>query len=133
MSISGGPGQPPPGGKGMRAGMGIFLIALGAILLFALSAGSPRWLNLHVVGLILILVGALGLLLPRLGRSRAYSGDRLNRWVRPGQFRATRRRELEQRPPLNGDHLVPARARTLRDERLDMADDLGGDEDRDPA
>lgn len=64
----------------MRAGTGIFLIATGAILLFALSAGSPHWLNLQVVGVILILAGAAGLLL----RGRP-ARDRLRRWVRPGQ------------------------------------------------
>ena len=37
-----------------------------------------------VVGGILILAGALGLLLPRLARSRR-DGDWLRRWVRPGQ------------------------------------------------
>jgi hypothetical protein len=77
-------GQPPPGRPGMRTGTGIFLVTVGAILLFALRSGSPHWLNLHVVGGILILAGALGLLLPRLARSRR-DGDWLRRWVRPGQ------------------------------------------------
>jgi hypothetical protein len=78
------PGQPPGGRPAMRTGTGIFLIATGAILLFALSAGSPHWLNLQVVGVILILAGAAGLLLPRLARGRP-ARDRLRRWVRPGQ------------------------------------------------
>jgi uncharacterized protein YjeT (DUF2065 family) len=52
----------------MRTGTGIFLITAGAVLLFALRASSPHWLNLHVVGVILILAGALGLMLPRLAR-----------------------------------------------------------------
>jgi hypothetical protein len=78
-------GQPPPPGRpGMRTGTGIFLITAGAILLFALRSGSPHWLNLQVVGVILILAGGLGLLLPRLARSQR-SGDWLRRWVRPGQ------------------------------------------------
>ncbi len=80
------PGQPPPAGRpGMRTGTGIFLITAGAILLFALRSGSPHWLNLKVVGAILILAGGLGLMLPRLARSRH---DWLRRWVRPGQSEA---------------------------------------------
>jgi hypothetical protein len=68
----------------MRTGTGIFLITAGAILLFALRSGSPHWLNLQVVGVILILAGGLGLLLPRLAQSRR-DRDWLRRWVRPGQ------------------------------------------------
>ncbi len=88
------PGQPgdqtgqqpptPPGRPGMRTGTGIFLITAGAILLFALRPGSPHWLNLQIVGVILIFAGGLGLLLPRLARSRR-DGGWLRRWVRPGQ------------------------------------------------
>jgi hypothetical protein len=77
--------QPPPASRpAMRTGTGIFLLTAGAILLFALRAGSPHWLNLQVVGGILILAGGLGLLLPRLARS-GRDGDWLRRWVRPGQ------------------------------------------------
>ena len=52
----------------MRTGTGIFLIAAGAVLRFAVAAGSPHGLNVHVVGYVLILAGALGLLLPLLTR-----------------------------------------------------------------
>jgi hypothetical protein len=65
----------------MRTGTGILLITVGAILLFAL-AGSPHWLNLHIVGVILILAGVLGLLLPPLARG-PLKPDRLRRWVVP--------------------------------------------------
>ncbi len=76
-------GQPPPAARpAMRTGTGIFLLTAGAIMLFALRSGSPHWLNLQIVGVILILAGGLGLLLPRLARSRR---DWLRRWVRPGQ------------------------------------------------
>jgi hypothetical protein len=78
-------GQPPPARRPpMRTGTGIFLLTAGAILLFALRSGSPHWLNLQVVGVILILAGGLGLTLPRLARSRR-DGGWLRRWVRPGQ------------------------------------------------
>ena len=79
------PSQPPTAARpAMRTGTGIFLLTAGAILLFALRSGSPHWLNLQIVGMILILAGGLGLLLPRLARSRR-DGDWLRRWVRPGQ------------------------------------------------
>jgi hypothetical protein len=77
--------EPPPIRRpAMRTGTGIFLITVGAILLFALRSGSPHWLNLQIVGVILILAGVLGLTLPRLARSRR-DGGWLRRWVRPGQ------------------------------------------------
>ena len=68
----------------MRTGTGIFLIAAGAVLRFALAAGSPHGLNLHIVGVILMLAGLLGLPLPPLARG-PLKPDRLRRWVRPGQ------------------------------------------------
>jgi hypothetical protein len=63
--------------------MGIALITVGAVLRLALSAGSPHGLNVHVVGVILILAGVLGLLLPRLARVPRAPRDRLRRWVYP--------------------------------------------------
>jgi hypothetical protein len=71
----------------MRTGTGIFLVTSGAILRFALAGGSPHGLNVHTLGVILILAGALGLLLPRLAHARLRS-DWLRRWVRPNQPRA---------------------------------------------
>jgi hypothetical protein len=52
----------------MSTGMGLFLIALGAILLLALRTGSGFGLNLHVVGAIMMAVGILGLLLPAVAQ-----------------------------------------------------------------
>ena len=46
----------------MGIGVGIFLIALGAILTFAVNA-SVSGLDINVVGVILMAVGALGLVL----------------------------------------------------------------------
>ena len=48
----------------MRTGTGIFLIEAGTVLRFAVATGSPHGLNVHVVGVVLILAGVLGLLLP---------------------------------------------------------------------
>ena len=47
----------------MRTGTCIALIAVGAILRFAVTTSSSHGLNVHVVGVILILVGVLGLVL----------------------------------------------------------------------
>ena len=46
----------------MGVGTSIFLIAVGAILDFAVSVNAPGF-NIHTVGVILMVVGALGLLL----------------------------------------------------------------------
>jgi heme/copper-type cytochrome/quinol oxidase subunit 2 len=46
----------------MPLGTSIFLIAVGAILRYAVTA-STSGINLHTVGLILIIVGIVGLLL----------------------------------------------------------------------
>ena len=53
----------------MSTGVPITLIAVGAILRFALAGGSPHDLNVHVVGVVLILVGILSLLLSLLVRA----------------------------------------------------------------
>jgi hypothetical protein len=50
----------------MRTATGLALIAIGALLAFAVTA-SPSFLNLQVAGWILILTGVAGLLVPRRG------------------------------------------------------------------
>jgi sulfite exporter TauE/SafE len=49
----------------MALGTSLFLIAIGAILRFAVSV-STRGFNLHTVGVILIVVGIVGLLISLL-------------------------------------------------------------------
>jgi hypothetical protein len=71
-------GWPRAGGRrAIRPGTGIILVAVGMILLFAVK-GSPPGLNLHVAGVILILTGIIGLLLPPLVpvRSQRNRGER---------------------------------------------------------
>lgn len=58
----------------MGTGSGLFLIAVGAILLFAVPAGSLFGLNLHVVGIIVAITGFLGLLLPGAAGVRGRTG-----------------------------------------------------------
>jgi hypothetical protein len=86
--------------------MGTLLITVGAILLFALTAESPSWLNLRVVGVILILAGILGLVIPGVARAR---GARFRRWVEPilptsdGESPADLEKDLIRRPGPNSD------------------------------
>jgi len=68
-----GPSQPGGGRLVMGTGTCITLIVAGAILRFAIHKSSTHGLNVHVVGVILILAGVLGLVLSLLvwGRSRS--------------------------------------------------------------
>src|SRR6516225_1056712 len=50
----------------MRTATGLGLIAFGAILAFAVR-GHPSWLNIQVVGWVIMLTGVAGMLLPRRG------------------------------------------------------------------
>jgi hypothetical protein len=50
----------------MRTATGLTLIALGAILAFAVQ-GHPSWLNIQVVGWVIMLTGVFGMALPRRG------------------------------------------------------------------
>jgi hypothetical protein len=89
----------------MSTGWGIFLVALGAILVFALPSGSPHWLNLQVVGIILILAGVLGMTLPRLTRSGSRPGL-MRRWLMPGQFQSAGERASGQEPANDDGRLL---------------------------
>ena len=128
------PGQPAPGARrGMRTGTGIFLITTGAILRFALAAGSPHGLNLHIVGVILMLAGLLGLLLPPLARG-TLKPDRLRRWVRPGQPDAYDQAPTgvdtgvyDDRPALVHDRDVPGDHGLVEDRPGHQNDPLPGD------
>ena len=54
---------------------GIALIVVGAILTFALTIEPFYGIDLHIVGVILILAGILGLVLPLLVRTRRRSSQ----------------------------------------------------------
>jgi hypothetical protein len=90
----------------MSTGAGITLIAAGAILRFAVATTSTHALNVHIIGVILILAGVLGLLLPLL-----VWGPRNRRRNRAaGYHRAapplTRQRFCQDQPPVTGDRRV---------------------------
>lgn len=55
----------------MPSAAAIVVIVVGAILIFALADGSVGGLDLRIVGVILMLGGAAGLLLPLLLRTRS--------------------------------------------------------------
>jgi hypothetical protein len=115
------PGQPPVTGRhAIATGTGLFLITVGAILLFAVRVGSTRWLNLHIAGLILILWGVLGLLLPWLAGDR---GDRLRRWVVPLMPRATNAPPPGEDPAVDDDDEL-VRESGVNGDRPTLADDL---------
>jgi hypothetical protein len=65
VSVPGGAGQ-PMGGRVMSTGTCIALIAIGAILRFAVTAKHTHGVNIHVIGVIVLLAGVLGLLLSLL-------------------------------------------------------------------
>jgi hypothetical protein len=60
---------------------GITLIAIGAILTFALSDTSVGGVDLKVVGVIVMLAGAAALLLPLLAGNRRRARPVWGRWV----------------------------------------------------
>jgi len=64
----------------MKTATGLALIAVGAILAFAVNA-HPQALNIQVVGWVLILIGLVGMFIPR----RGYGWLRKRMVVRPRQ------------------------------------------------
>ena len=102
---------------------GILLITTGAVLRFAMAAGSPHGLNVHIVGVILILAGVLGLLLPRLAQAPQHS-DRLRRWVRPNQPRAYDTPPTGIYPSGNNDSPALVQDHSTPDDRPPLVDDL---------
>jgi hypothetical protein len=50
----------------MKTATGLTLIAIGAVLAFAVN-GHPWFLNLQICGWILMIIGAIGLFIPRRG------------------------------------------------------------------
>ena len=90
----------------MSTGVGITLIAAGAILRFAVATTSTHGLNIHIVGVILILAGVLGLLLPLL-----VWGPLNRRRNRPAGYdhaapTLTRQRFSQDQPPATDDRRV---------------------------
>jgi len=90
----------------MSTGAGITLIAAGAILRFAVATTSTHGLNIHIVGVILILACVLGLLLSLL-----VWGPLNHRRNRPAGYdhavpALTRQRFSQDQPPGTDDRRV---------------------------
>ena len=81
----------------MSTGVGITLVVAGAILRFAVPATFIHGLNVHVVGVIVMLAGVFGLLLSLLlwgplNRRRNHSGS----------YGARQRSVYQDQPPARG-------------------------------
>lgn len=55
--------RPYPGGTVVGIGGSVFLIAVGAILTFAIETDSAEGFNINTVGIILMVAGAIGLVM----------------------------------------------------------------------
>jgi hypothetical protein len=101
-------------GRLMSTGAAITLIAIGAILRYAVATTSTHGLNLHAVGIILILAGVLGLLLSLLFTTLGRRRNRPASYSHPtqpptyqDQPPAARTRPLYQdQPPVTSDQRV---------------------------
>ena len=72
----------------MKTGMGLVLIGVGAILAFAVTTNTSVF-NLHTAGYVILIIGVLGLAIPR--RGYGWVGRRV--WVRQGRWRPGNRTE----------------------------------------
>jgi len=108
LSGPGRPGRPPVGGlRAIGTSTGICLIAIGAILRFAVAAVSPLGLNLHAVGVVLILVGVLGLLLWPLARGRPAPGTQEPGTQEPGTQEPGTQEPGTQEPGMRAPGMLP--------------------------
>jgi hypothetical protein len=80
----------------MKTGTGLALITIGAILAFAVTTNTSVF-NLHTAGWVLMIVGVIGLAVPR--RGYAWVGRRL--FVRESRWRPSRRVKEEVIYPAN--------------------------------
>jgi hypothetical protein len=72
----------------MKTGMGLALIGIGAILAFAVTTNTSVF-NLHTAGYVIMIIGVLGLVIPR--RGYGWVGRRL--FVRQARWRPGNRIE----------------------------------------
>jgi hypothetical protein len=80
----------------MKTGMGLALIAIGAILAFAVTTNTSVF-NLHTAGYVLIIIGIIGIAIPRSGYG--WVGRRM--FVRQTSWRPGRRVEEVNYPNYN--------------------------------
>jgi len=76
----------------MGLGVGLFLVAVGAVLAFAVHVSTNSGVDLHTIGIILMAVGAAGIMLSLIfwsswagpgyfGRRRTYGGPPPGRYI----------------------------------------------------
>jgi hypothetical protein len=111
----------------MRLGTGLTIIAIGAILAFAVQS-SPSWFNIQIAGWVIMVTGVVGLLLSRSDyrqwvrrvviRRRPgttvvqHGGEPQPRALGPGR-NGTRQ---DPRPPTEApDHAVPGRTEQVEE------------------
>ena len=86
----------------MRTGVGLALIAVGAILAFAVTTNTSVF-NLHTAGWVLIIVGIIGIAIPR--RGYGWVGRRVftrqTRWRRGAQVEEVTYPTYVNRNPAN--------------------------------
>jgi hypothetical protein len=80
----------------MKTGMGLALIAIGAILAFAVTTNTSDF-NLHTAGYVLMIIGIIGIAIPRSGYG--WVGRRM--FVRQTSWRPGRRVEEVNYPNYN--------------------------------
>jgi hypothetical protein len=98
----------------MRFGAGLALIAIGAILRFAISTVSTHGVAIHTIGDILMLVGVLGLVLWLVVWAPWARNRRpvIRTEVPPDEVPPTRYRTAVYRTEVPSDEVPPSRYRT---------------------
>jgi hypothetical protein len=76
----------------MGLGVGIFLIAIGAILAFAVHTSTSGF-DINTIGWILLIVGIVGVLISMIFWSS---------WAGPGYWTSRRRTYVDEGPPAAG-------------------------------
>lgn len=118
-----GQARPPQAGRrALSTGLCIFLLAAGGIFWLALPGGSHLGINLHIVGIIVICAGLLGLTLPLLPGAPAQA-DRLRRWVIPSGTEGTFPGSYSDEQPMVADLSAEPGRPTLADDLLDAEKD----------
>jgi len=74
----------------MGLGVGILLVAVGAVLAFAVNVSTHSGVDIHTVGLILLAVGGFGILLSMIFWSS---------WGGPAYWSSRRRTYVDHGPP----------------------------------
>ena len=82
----------------MRTATSLTLLTIGAILAFAIT-GHPSFLNVQVVGVVIMATGLIGLLMPRRGREWLHRRTVTRRDASAAAPRRTATRHRRQRQP----------------------------------